>query len=78
MGHGSGDGIQLRGRRIQILRSEVQAMVRSEDAQLAEKLLNKDWTGFARLHNGPSYWQNATISSSPNNFSALPAAHFPI
>jgi hypothetical protein len=47
----------------------VQAMVRSEDAQLAcmagflkanglaEKLLNKDWTGFARLH-GPSYWQN--------------------
>jgi hypothetical protein len=48
----------------------VQAMVRSEDAQLAcmpgflkanglaEKLLNKDWTGFARLYNGPSYWQN--------------------
>jgi N-acetylmuramidase/Putative peptidoglycan binding domain len=48
----------------------VQAMVRSEDAQLAcmagflkanglaEKLLNKDWTGFARMYNGPSYWQN--------------------
>ena len=48
----------------------VQAMVRSEDAQLAcmagflkanglaEKFLNKDWTGFARMYNGPSYWQN--------------------
>ncbi len=48
-------------------------MVRSEDAQLAcmpgflkanglaEKLLNKDWTGFARLYNGPSYWQNRRI-----------------
>jgi N-acetylmuramidase/Putative peptidoglycan binding domain len=48
----------------------VQAMVRSEDAQLAstagflkanglaEKLLKKDWPGFARMYNGPSYWQN--------------------
>jgi hypothetical protein len=48
----------------------VQAMVRSEDAQLgcmagflkanglAEKLLNRDWAGFARIYNGPSYWQN--------------------
>jgi N-acetylmuramidase-like protein/putative peptidoglycan binding protein len=48
----------------------VQAMVRSEDAQLAcmagflrvnglaEKLLKKDWAGFATLYNGPSYWRN--------------------
>lgn len=48
----------------------IQAMVRSEDAQLAcmagflkanglaEKLVAKDWTGFARGYNGPSYWQN--------------------
>jgi hypothetical protein len=48
----------------------VQAMVQSEDAQLAcmagflkanglaAKLVNRDWTGFARLYNGPSYWQN--------------------
>jgi len=48
----------------------VQAMVRSEDAQLAcmagflkcnglaAKLVKKDWVGFARLYNGPSYWQN--------------------
>ena len=62
----------------------VQAMVRSEDAQLAcmagflkanglaEKLLNKDWTGFARMYNGPSYWQNRYDISLPNSFSALP------
>ena len=48
----------------------VQAMIRSEDAQLAsmagflkanglaKKLLEKDWTGFAKMYNGPSYWQN--------------------
>jgi len=48
----------------------VQAMVRSEDAQLAcmagflkcnglaEKLVKKDWAGFARLYNGASYGQN--------------------
>lgn len=48
----------------------VQAMVRSEDHQLAcmarflkanglaEKLVRKDWAGFARMYNGPSYWQN--------------------
>jgi len=48
----------------------VQAMVRSEDEQLAcmarflqanglaAKLVRNDWTGFARLYNGPSYWQN--------------------
>ena len=48
----------------------VQAMVRSEDDQLAcmarflkanglaEKLVKKDWTGFARRYNGASYWQN--------------------
>ena len=22
------------------------------------KLLNRDWAGFARIYNGPSYWQN--------------------
>ena len=48
----------------------VQAMLRSEDHQLAcmvgflkanglaEKLVKKDWAGFARMYNGPSYWQN--------------------
>jgi N-acetylmuramidase-like protein/putative peptidoglycan binding protein len=48
----------------------VQAMVRSEDDQLAcmagflkanglaDKLVKKDWAGFARLYNGPTYWQN--------------------
>jgi N-acetylmuramidase-like protein/putative peptidoglycan binding protein len=48
----------------------VQAMVRSEDAQLAcmvgflranglaEKLVDRDWAGFARIYNGPGYWQN--------------------
>jgi hypothetical protein len=48
----------------------VQAMVRGEDHQLAcmagflnanglaEKLVKKDWAGFARMYNGPSYWQN--------------------
>ena len=48
----------------------VQAMVRSEDAQLAcmvgflranglaEKLVDRDWPGFARIYNGPGYWQN--------------------
>jgi len=68
----------------------VQAMVRSEDAQLAcmagflkanglaEKLLNKDWTGFARMYNGQVTGRTATISSLPNSFSALPAAPCPI
>jgi hypothetical protein len=48
----------------------VQAMVRSEDAQLAsmagflkanglaDKMRKKDWAGFARMYNGPRYWQN--------------------
>jgi hypothetical protein len=48
----------------------VQAMVRSEDAQLAcmagflrtnglaEKLVKRDWAGFARIYNGPGYWKN--------------------
>lgn len=48
----------------------IQAMVRSEDAQLAcmagflkanglaEKLVKRDWVGFAKIYNGPSYWQN--------------------
>lgn len=48
----------------------VQAMVKSEDAQLsamagylkanglAEKLVKKDWTGFAKVYNGLTYWQN--------------------
>ena len=48
----------------------VHAMVRSEDHQLAcmagflrgnglaEKLIRRDWSGFARMYNGPSYWQN--------------------
>ena len=48
----------------------VQAMVRSENSQLvcmagflkthrlSEKLVNKDWAGFARGYNGPSYSQN--------------------
>lgn len=48
----------------------VRAMVRSEDAQLAamagflkanglaEKLVRKDWTGFAKIYNGAAYWQN--------------------
>ena len=48
----------------------VQAMVRCEDDQLAcmarflktnglaEKLVKNDWAGFARMYNGPSYWQN--------------------
>jgi len=47
-----------------------QAMVRGENDQLAciarflkanglaAKLVRNDWTGFARLYNGPSYWQN--------------------
>jgi N-acetylmuramidase-like protein/putative peptidoglycan binding protein len=48
----------------------IRAMVKNEDAQLsgmvrylranglAEKLVQKDWTGFAKVYNGPSYWQN--------------------
>jgi hypothetical protein len=48
----------------------VQSMVRSEDAQLAamagflkanglaEKLVKKDWIGFAKGYNGAAYWQN--------------------
>lgn len=48
----------------------VQAMVKSEDAQLAGMaeflktnglavlLQKKDWTGFAKRYNGPNYWQN--------------------
>jgi hypothetical protein len=48
----------------------VQAMVRSEDDQLtcmagflkanglADKLVRRDWSGFARMYNGPNYWQN--------------------
>ena len=48
----------------------VQSMVRSEDAQLAamagflkanglaEKLVRKDWSGFTKLYNGSTYWQN--------------------
>ncbi|HEY3151132.1 MAG TPA: N-acetylmuramidase domain-containing protein [Candidatus Binatia bacterium] len=48
----------------------VQAMVRSEDSQLAAmcgflkanglaaSLVNQDWAGFAKRYNGPSYWQN--------------------
>lgn len=48
----------------------VRAMVRSEDHQLAcmarflkanglaEKLVKREWSGFARMYNGPSYWQN--------------------
>lgn len=48
----------------------VQSMVQSEDGQLgcmagflksnglAEKLVKKDWVGFAKIYNGPSYWQN--------------------
>ena len=48
----------------------VRAMIRSEDGQLAcmacflktnglaEKLVRRDWSGFARMYNGPSYWQN--------------------
>ena len=48
----------------------VQAMVRSEDDQLAcmacflksnglaARLVKRDWSGFARMYNGPSYWQN--------------------
>ena len=50
--------------------SMVQAMIQGEDAQLsamagflktnglATLLLKKDWTGFAKRYNGPSYWQN--------------------
>ena len=48
----------------------VQAMKKGEDAQLAAMagflqanglaslLLKKDWAGFAKKYNGPSYWQN--------------------
>jgi hypothetical protein len=48
----------------------VQSMVRGEDSQLAamagflkanglaEKLLRRDWAGFARGYNGLNYWQN--------------------
>ena len=48
----------------------IQAMVKSEDAhllamagylranRLAEKLVNRDWTGFAKIYNGTNYWQN--------------------
>lgn len=48
----------------------VRAMVRSEDHQLAcmagflkanglaEKLVEREWSGFARMYNGPNYWQN--------------------
>jgi hypothetical protein len=48
----------------------VQAMVRSEDEQLAcmagflranglaERLRKRDWAGFARGYNGPHYWQD--------------------
>lgn len=48
----------------------IQAMVRNEDAQLAsmagylranglaDKLIKKDWTAFAKGYNGSSYWQN--------------------
>lgn len=48
----------------------VQAMVKSEDAQLAAMagflkanglaalLRKKDWTSFAKGYNGPNYWQN--------------------
>jgi len=48
----------------------VHAMVKSEDAQLAAMagflktnglgilLQKKDWAGFAKRYNGPSYWQN--------------------
>jgi hypothetical protein len=50
--------------------SMVQAMIQGEDAQLAAMagflkanglaalLLKKDWAGFAKRYNGPSYWQN--------------------
>lgn len=50
--------------------SMVRAMVRSEDNQLAcmagflkanglaEKLVKRQWADFARMYNGPSYWQN--------------------
>src|SRR5918992_2796559 len=50
--------------------SMAQAMVRSEDAQLAAMtaflkanglatlLQKQDWTGFAKRYNGPSYWKN--------------------
>lgn len=48
----------------------VRAMVRSEDHQLAcmagflkanglaEKLVKREWSGFARMYNGANYWQN--------------------
>jgi hypothetical protein len=50
--------------------SMVRAMIKSEDAQLAAMagflkanglaalLLKRDWAGFAKGYNGPSYWQN--------------------
>jgi len=50
--------------------SMVQAMIKGEDAQLAAMagflkanglatlLLKRDWAGFAKGYNGPSYWQN--------------------
>ncbi len=48
----------------------VRAMITGEDAQLAamagflaanglvDRLINKDWVGFARRYNGKNYWQN--------------------
>ncbi len=48
----------------------IRAMVKGENAHLsamagylranglAKKLVQKDWTGFAKIYNGPSYWQN--------------------
>jgi hypothetical protein len=48
----------------------VKAMIRGEDQQLAAmagflngngltaRLINKEWTSFAKIYNGPNYWQN--------------------
>lgn len=48
----------------------VEAMKTGEDAQLAamtgflaanglvDKMVKKDWTGFAKIYNGPNYWKN--------------------
>lgn len=69
-GMGQVMGFNHEAARFKSAASMVQAMVKSEDAQLAGMvgflktnglailLQRKDWAGFARGYNGPSYWQN--------------------
>ncbi len=67
----------------------VRAMVRSEDAQLAcmagflkfnglaERLVRKDWAGFARQYNGASYWQNRYDVKLAEQFQRFAAGSVP-